>query len=92
MAQTLRGGLNEFAGRMEHAGIRAEVWRPGADARRRKTIRKTTPGTAGGPKRLPKPAGTQERESNRKTQETRLGGGDGKFPRRPDQETAKQGD
>lgn len=32
MAQTLRNGMNDFVGRMEHAGIRAEVWRPGADA------------------------------------------------------------
>jgi hypothetical protein len=32
MAQTLRGGLSEFVGRMEHTGIRAEVWRPGQDA------------------------------------------------------------
>jgi hypothetical protein len=32
MAQTLRSGLNDFASRMDHAGIRAEIWRPGADA------------------------------------------------------------
>jgi len=32
MAQTLRGGLSDFVGRMEHTGIRAEVWRPGPDA------------------------------------------------------------
>jgi len=32
MAQTLRSGLNDFVGRMDHAGIRAEVWRPGAEA------------------------------------------------------------
>ena len=32
MAQTLRGGLGDFVGRMEHTGIRAEVWRPGQDA------------------------------------------------------------
>ncbi len=32
MAQTLRGGLNDFANRMEQTGIRTEVWRPGADA------------------------------------------------------------
>jgi hypothetical protein len=31
-AQTLRSGLNDFVGKMDHAGIRAEVWRPGADA------------------------------------------------------------
>jgi hypothetical protein len=32
MAQALRGGLNDFANRMEQSGIRTEVWRPGADA------------------------------------------------------------
>jgi hypothetical protein len=32
MAQTLRGGLNDFVGRFEHGGVRAEVWRPGQDA------------------------------------------------------------
>src|SRR5262249_39755441 len=32
MAQTLRGGLNDLVGRMEHTGIRAEVWRPNQDA------------------------------------------------------------
>ena len=32
VAQTLRGGLSDFVGRMEHTGIRAEVWRPGQDA------------------------------------------------------------
>ena len=32
MAQALRGGLNDFANRMEQGGIRTEVWRPGADA------------------------------------------------------------
>lgn len=31
-AQTLRSGLSDFVGKMDHAGIRAEVWRPGADA------------------------------------------------------------
>ena len=31
-AQALRGGLNDFVSKMDHAGIRAEVWRPGADA------------------------------------------------------------
>lgn len=31
-AQALRSGLNDFVGRMDHAGIRTEVWRPGADA------------------------------------------------------------
>jgi hypothetical protein len=30
-AQALRGGLNDFVGRMDNAGIRAEVWHPGAD-------------------------------------------------------------
>jgi hypothetical protein len=32
VAQTLRGGLSDLVGRMEHTGIRAEVWRPGQDA------------------------------------------------------------
>jgi hypothetical protein len=32
LAQTLRGGLPEFVGRMEHSGIQAEVWSPGSDA------------------------------------------------------------
>ena len=32
LAQTLRSGLSDFVGRLEHGGIRAEVWRPGADA------------------------------------------------------------
>jgi hypothetical protein len=32
LAQTLRGGLNDFVGRLEQGGIRAEVWRPGSDA------------------------------------------------------------
>jgi len=30
-AQALRGGLNDFVGRLDNAGIRAEVWHPGAD-------------------------------------------------------------
>jgi hypothetical protein len=32
MAQTLRGGLNDFAARMDQTGIRAELWRPGSDS------------------------------------------------------------
>jgi hypothetical protein len=32
MAQTLRGGLGDLVGRMEHTGIRTEVWKPGQDA------------------------------------------------------------
>ena len=32
LAQTLRGGLSDLAGRLEHSGIRTEMWRPGADA------------------------------------------------------------
>jgi hypothetical protein len=28
LAQTLRSGLNDFVGRLDHTGIRAEVWRP----------------------------------------------------------------
>ena len=31
LAQTLRGGLNDLVGRLDHNGIRAEVWRPGSD-------------------------------------------------------------
>ena len=31
-AQTLRSGLNDFVSRMDNAGMRAEVWRPGAGA------------------------------------------------------------
>lgn len=31
-AQSLRTSLSDFVSRMDHAGIRAEVWRPGADA------------------------------------------------------------
>lgn len=30
MAQTLRGGLNDLASRLEHGGISAEMWRPAA--------------------------------------------------------------
>jgi hypothetical protein len=30
MAQTLRGGLNDFAARMDQTGIRAELWQPGS--------------------------------------------------------------
>jgi hypothetical protein len=32
LAQTLRGELNDFVGKLEHGGIQAEVWRPGSDA------------------------------------------------------------
>jgi len=32
LAQTLRGGLSDFVGRLDHSGIRAEVWRPAAIA------------------------------------------------------------
>jgi hypothetical protein len=31
MAQTLRNGLNDLVGRLEHGGISAQVWRPGSD-------------------------------------------------------------
>jgi hypothetical protein len=31
MAQTLRSGLNDFAARLEHGGIKAEMWRPSSD-------------------------------------------------------------
>lgn len=32
MAQTLRGGLSDFVSRLDHSGIRAEVWQPNSDA------------------------------------------------------------
>jgi hypothetical protein len=32
MAQTLRGGLNDLANRLQDGGLRAEVWQPGSDA------------------------------------------------------------
>jgi len=31
MAQTLRSGLNDFAARLEHGGIKAEMWRPSSE-------------------------------------------------------------
>ncbi len=31
LAQTLRGGLNEFVSKLGHGGIQAEVWRPDSD-------------------------------------------------------------
>ena len=32
LAQVLRGGLNDLAGRLQHSGVQAEVWRPGSDS------------------------------------------------------------
>jgi hypothetical protein len=32
LAQMLRGGLSDLTGRLQHNGIQAEVWRPGADS------------------------------------------------------------
>jgi hypothetical protein len=31
LAQMLRGGLSDLTGRLQHGGLQAEVWRPGAD-------------------------------------------------------------
>ncbi len=32
LAQTLRGGLNDFVSKLEHSGMHTEVWQPGSDA------------------------------------------------------------
>lgn len=32
LAQLLRGGLGDLSGKLQHAGVQAEVWRPGSDA------------------------------------------------------------
>ncbi len=32
LAQMLRGGLSDLTGRLQHSGLQAEVWRPGADS------------------------------------------------------------
>ncbi len=32
LAQTLRGGLHDFVGRLDHSGIQAEVWTPASNA------------------------------------------------------------
>lgn len=64
MAQTLRSGLNDFAGRMEHAGIRAEVWRPGADASSPQNSQDDARQQPGDQRGSRNQSGTQDRESD----------------------------
>jgi hypothetical protein len=68
LAQTLRGGLNDFVGRMEHTGLRTEVWRPGqgappspGDSQQHSEQRGDSRGSGSGKNQQ----GSQEREDSR---------------------------
>ncbi|MGD1094779.1 MAG: hypothetical protein ABSB35_22655 [Bryobacteraceae bacterium] len=60
LAQTLRSGLNDFVGRLEQGGIRAEVWRPGSDASSSQSDSQDQPADQRGSGR--NQSGTQDRE------------------------------